>query len=211
MIIDSTYFSGKELYIPNMVLQPSIGNNNVNLSCSIMQEIEEKESELILDILGFSQATELYNQFEQDGSWKTTALQKWIDLVDGKDEWRGLRYSVGGKKISLIAYYIFFYYLANDYHTYSTTGMQIAKSENAYLQCPSIKQVSVWNKFIKMYIGNIMINKVHFAENWNGTSMSFNGINLTNEVSLYDFLTKNKDVYDISFFKGKTVINYFGL
>jgi len=211
MIIDSSYFEGKELYIPNAVLQPSIGSNNLNPSSALAQEIEDKESELMLDVLGFAQATELYNQFEQDGSWKITALQKWKDLVDGKDDWRGLRYTIGGKKVSLIAYYVFFYYLANDYRTYTTTGMQIAKSENATTQDPSIKQVSIWNKFIKMYIGSMMLNKVQFTDNWNGIAMSFNGINLSNEVSLYDYLTKNKAVYDITYFQPKTVINHFGL
>lgn len=211
MIIDSSYFQGKELYIPNSVLQPSIGSNNLNPSSALVQEIEDKESELMLDVLGFAQATELYDQFEQDGDWKTTALQKWVDLVDGKDDWKGLRYTIGGKKVSLIAYYVFFYYLANDYHTYTTTGMQIAKSENAITQDPSIKQVAIWNKFIKMYVGNNIINKVQFTENWNGTAMSFNGINLSNEVTLYDFLRKNSDVYDITYFQNKTVINHFGL
>lgn len=211
MIIDSTYFTGKELYIPNVVLQPSIGSNNLNPSDALGQEIEDKESELMLDILGYSQATELYNQFEQDGSWKVAALQKWKDLVDGKDEWKGLRYTIGGKKVSLIAYYVFFYYLANDYHTYTTTGMQIAKSENSVTQDPSIKQVSIWNKFVKMYVGSLLINKVQFTDNWNGRAMSFNGINLSNEVSLYEFLTKNNAVYNVSHFKSKSVINYFGL
>jgi len=88
MIIDSSYFQGKELYIPNAVLQPSIGSNNLNPSEGLSQEIEDKESELMLDVLGFAQATELYNQFEQGGEWKETALQKWVDLVDGKDDRR---------------------------------------------------------------------------------------------------------------------------
>lgn len=211
MIIDSTYFTGKETYIPNAVAQPSIGSNNLNLSSLLDNEIEDKESELLLDILGFSQATELYNQFEPNGDWKVTALAKWVDLVDGKDSWRGLRYTIGNKKVSLIAYYVFFYYLANDYHSYTTTGMQIAKSENAMIQDPTIKQVSIWNKFIKMYVGNLKINQVTFTENWNGTAMSQRGINLSNEVSLYQFLSDNNDVYDISFFKPKSVINYFGL
>ena len=211
MIIDSTYFTGKELYIPSVVLQPSIGSNNLNPSNALGQEIEDKESELMLDILGYSQANELYNQFEPSGAWKVTALAKWVDLVDGKDDWKGLRYTIGGKKVSLIAYYVFFYYLANDYHTYTTTGMQIAKSENAVTQDPSIKQVSIWNKFVKMYIGSQLINKVQFTDNWNGRAMSFNGINLSNEVTLYEFLTKNNNVYDVTHFKSKSVINYFGL
>ena len=51
MIIDSTYFIGKETYIPNAVLQPSIGSNNISAASELLQEIEDKESELMLDVL----------------------------------------------------------------------------------------------------------------------------------------------------------------
>lgn len=211
MIIDSTYFIGKETYIPNAVLQPSIGSNNISATSELLQEIEDKESELMLDVLGLAKLLNYITNLSQTVAGKLPLWLNGVDLVDGKDNWKGLRYTIGGKKVSLIAYYVFFYYLANDYHTYTTTGMQIAKSENAVTQDPSIKQVSIWNKFIKMYVGSLMINQVQFTSNWNGTAMSFNGINLSNEVSLYEFLLNNKDVYDISYFKSKSVINYFGL
>ena len=55
MIIDSTYFTGKETYIPNAVAQPSIGSNNLNLSSLLDNEIEDKESELIDRLIYFIQ------------------------------------------------------------------------------------------------------------------------------------------------------------
>ena len=115
MIINAQYFQTKELYIPNSVAQPSIGSVSPSATTQLNEEIESIEQSLLLDILGYEQLQELNAQFETNGDWKAGALQKWIDLVDGKEDWKGLRYSIGTKKISLIAYYVFFYYLEMDF------------------------------------------------------------------------------------------------
>jgi hypothetical protein len=125
MIINAQYFQTKELYIPNSVAQPSIGSVSPSASTQLNEEIESIEQSLLLDILGYEQLQELNAQFEPNGDWIATPIQKWVDLVDGKDDWKGLRYTIGTKKISLIAYYVFFCYLGMDFQTYSTTGMQI--------------------------------------------------------------------------------------
>ena len=154
MIINAQYFQTKELYIPNSVAQPTIGSVSPLAITQLNEEIDSIEQSLLLDALGYEQLQELLAQFEANGDWIATPIQKWVDLVDGKDDWKGLRYSIGSKKISLIAYYVFFYYLGMDFQTYSTTGMQIPKSENSTSNNASIKQVSVWNKFVEMYMGN---------------------------------------------------------
>lgn len=214
MIINAQYFQTKELYIPNSVAQPSIGSVSPSAITQLNEEIESIEQSLLLDILGATQLAELNEQFEEtDGVWafKDDALQKWIDFVDGKDDWKGLRYSIGSKNISLIAYYVFFYYLSMDFQNYTTNGMIISRTENSFTNEPSIKQVSIWNKFIKMYIGNGINTRPRVTNNWNGQYLSFIGEKMTNEVSLYDFLHKNKDVYDISKFIIKRPLNYIGL
>jgi len=213
MIIDAQYFKSKELYIPNSVAQPNIGSASPSALLQLNEEIDSIEHQLLLDMLGYAQTTELKDQFELiDGEfvWKIGALQKWIDLVDGKDEWRGLRYTIGGKKVSVIAYYVFFQYLGLDYNQYTTNGMQISKVENSITQDPSIKQVSVWNRFIKMYIGDNWNNNVTISTNWNGAYLSYLK-NDSNELSVYDFLSNNRDVYDISYFVTKRPLNYFGI
>lgn len=211
MIINAQYFQTKELYIPNSVAQPSIGSVSPSANTQLNEEIESIEQSLLLDILGYEQLQELMAQFDEDGEWVEDPIQKWVDLVDGTEDWKGLRYSIGTKKISLIAYYVFFYYLATDYQTYSTTGMQIPRAENSLYNDPSIKQTTVWNKFIEMYIGDKRFGLPKVENNWNGDFMNFSGKIIGNEVSLYDYLMKNRDLYDTKYFTIKRRINYMGL
>lgn len=211
MIINAQYFQTKELYIPNAVAQPSIGSVLPTATTQLAQEIESIEQSLLLDILGYEQLQELNAQFQEDGEWIEDPIQKWVDLVDGKDDWKGLRYTIGTKKISLIAYYVFFYYLGMDFQTYSTTGMQIPQAENSVMNDPSVKQVSVWNKFVRMYVGRGMYDNGDVSSNWNGSYISFGDTMIGNEVTLYKYLTNNSDIYDITFFTNKTPLNYLGI
>jgi hypothetical protein len=211
MIINAQYFQTKELYIPNSVAQPSIGSVSPSATAQLNEEIDSIEQSLLLDILGYEQLQELMAQFDEDGEWIADPMQKWVDLVDGIDDWKGLRYSIGTKKISLIAYYVFFYYLGTDYQTYSTTGMQIPRAENSLYNDPSVKQTTVWNKFIEMYIGDKRYGLPRVENNWNGDFINFSGKIIGNQVSLYDYLMKNRDLYDTKYFTIKRRINYMGL
>lgn len=211
MIINAQYFQTKELYIPNSVAQPTIGSVSPSATAQLNEEIDSIEQSLLLDVLGYEQLQELLAQFETNGDWIATPIQKWVDLVDGKDDWKGLRYSIGTKKVSLIAYYVFFYYLGMDFQTYSTTGMQIPKAENSIRNDVSVKQVSVWNKFVAMYIGNRRYGLPSVMSNWNGDYINFSGKLVGNEVSLYQFLLNNSDVYNTKYFTVKKHLNYVGL
>lgn len=216
MIIDTSYFLPKDVFIPNVVSQPSIGSNTPNNFDSIIDEISDREREVLISFLGFDQFEELIDQFEKLTpmvfTFKTTALQKWIDLVNGKDNWKGLRYTVGSKKISLIAYYFYFHYLAQDFSTYTTTGVVISDSANSVVQTPNQKQAKVWNKFVSMANGINRSNGVNYAmfQNFNGQGIQF-GQRDNNELSLYDFMSLNSQDYDLSHFIIRTVINPFGL
>jgi len=218
MIIDTSYFLNKSVFIPNVINQPNIGGNNPNKTDVLKQEIDEKEAKLLISALGFEQYSELISQFEINGELKPSALQKWIDLTNGKTlengkRWNGLRYSYGSKKISLIAYYVYFYFLSGDFSTYTTTGIQIANAENSENQIPNEKQSKAWNTFVKMYNGsNICGRNYNFFQNWNGIGMQWNGSNgESNEVSLYEFISAYPEDYNLSFFKRETIINAWNL
>lgn len=211
MIINSSYFLNKSVFIPNAVVQPSIGSNTPTSINQLNEEIDQKEYELILSWLGYEQTKDLFDQFEVNGDWKPTALQKWKDFVDGKEDWRGLRYSAGTKKISVIAFYVFFYYLKNDFVQYSTTGIQSPVSENSISQLPNEKQTQAWNTFVNMTEGDLIADRNYsFSRNWNGLMLRWTG-NEKNEASVYAFLSKNTDVYDLSFFNHNTIINPYNL
>lgn len=205
MIIDISYFLKKDVFIPNAVVQPSIGSNTPTSIIQLQAEIDEKEYEFILSFLGYEQTEELFNQFEADGTWKVSALLKWKNLVDGLDNWKGLRYTSGTQKISIIAYYVFFYYLKEDFATYSSTGIQVAQAENSTTQLPNEKQASTWNKFVNLYDGgNIQERNYSFSNNWNGIMLRRNS-GQRNQVSLLDFIRANSNDYDTNF------LSYYGL
>lgn len=216
MIITTSYFLNKNVFIPNAVVQPSIGSNTPTSISQLQQEIDEREDELLLSFLGYEQKTELYAQFEPNGDWVASPVQKWVDLVDGVDfgdnkHWNGLRYTVGTKKISLIAFYVYFWYLKEDFATYSTTGIQVAQAENSIPQLPNEKQTSAWNKFVEMYDGgNFGKLNYNFSRNWNGTMLRWAN-NERNEVSLYDFMSAKPEDYDITFFRHYDLINSMNL
>lgn len=215
MIINTAYFLNKNVFIPNAVAQPSIGGNTATSIAQLQAEIDEREDELLLSFLGQEQKSELLAQFNPDGTFKDDALQKWKDLVDGVDfngkHWNGLRYTIGAKKISLIAFYVYFWYLKEDFSTYSTTGVQVSQSENAISQLPNEKQASAWNRFVNMYNGYISQPlSPKFSSNLNGTMIRWNN-GQSNQVSLYDFMSAKSDLYNLSFFNQYDLINSMNL
>ena len=213
MIIDNSYFLNKSVYIPQAVAQPSIGGNTPNAITQLQQEIDEKESEFLVSFLGWEQYAELLEQIEDDApyAWKAGALQKWKDLVDGVDNWRGLRYTIGGKKVSIIANYVFFHYLASDFSSYSTTGVQVAEAENSTRQLPNGKQVASWNQMVKMYGYGDCSRNYQFSQNWDGIMLRWAGLFQGNETTLYEFMQSRPADYDIKYFTPKSVINIYNL
>lgn len=216
MIIDTSYFLNKSVFIPNAVKQPSIGGNTPDAVSQLTEEINEKEAKLLIMALGYEQYLELSEQFETNGEWKSDALDKWKELVDGvtygEKRWNGLRYTLGTKKISLIAYYVFFYYLGEDFTSYTTTGVQSPDAENSTKQTPNHKQAGAWNTFVKMYNGSKLCStQPSYFSNWNGHGIQWRGNTDANEVDLYEFLSNNSETYDTSFFQRQNVINAMNL
>lgn len=213
MIIDTSYFQYKPVFIPNSIAQPSVVSNLPNSVGQLQKFIDDKEYTFLLNALGYDQTTELLSQFESNGGWKPAALQKWKDLVDGKNGWRGLKYTVGVNKISMIAYYVFFYFLGEDYKSYTTTGVQSPNVENSETVYPNSKQAKAWNTFVRMYNGDMIRGgRPTFFSNWNGEGMMWAGGTLNrNEVTLYQFLSENNEVYDITKFNFEYTVNSFGL
>lgn len=208
MIIDSSYFQSKETFIPNVIAQPNMQSNTPSEATQLQMEIDSREYELLVSFLGAEQTNELLDQFETNGTFKSTALQKWKDLVDGVDNWRGLRFTIGTKKISLIAYYVFYYYLGESYSTFNTTGVQVSESKNANTISPIQKQVNAWNSFVELYNG--ISEGIDYRFFWDRINY-LNTDNNNNVITLYDFMQSKPTDYDSSFFTHKLPINTFGL
>ena len=146
MIIDTSYFQNKSVFIPNVIATPSIGGNNPTAMESLQKEVDYYEEKLLIGALGNEQYIELSSQFVPGTGaqvLRPDALSKWVDLVNGYEydgkKWKGLRYEIGTKKVSLIAYYVYFYFLKGGFSVYSTNGIQIPLSENSAGQSPNPK------------------------------------------------------------------------
>lgn len=212
MIIDSSYFLNKMVCIPNAVEQPSIGGNTPSAVSSLNAEIAYKEQELLISILGHVQYLELASQFVQVAgvwNWVASPLQKWVDFVDGKDDWMGLRYTIAGNKISLIANYVYCYYLEQDYSTYATTGVVIPDSSNSTHVNPTHKIVTAWNDFVKKLNG-VNCNFADYPFTIQDRPWNFWNFH-SKEMSLLDFMYFKSNDYDTSFFQIRVVKNQLGL
>lgn len=192
MIIDTSYFIYPPLEIPNAKPTAGGANNVANLQAVI----EEVEYQFFLNSIGLEQYNELKDQFESDGSWKSDALQKWKDLVDGSGNWSGLRYEIGVYKKSLIANYVYYTFLLEDQVHYTTTGLQRLRPENSDVVDPVSKLVREWNKFVTMYQGSYYHCYCTQVDNDN---------------SLYHYLQSKPEDYVTDYFRFYELQNVWGI
>jgi len=197
MVIDTSYFLYQPLFIPNVVTQPAIGTNTPTYKNELIGVIERMEYQLLVKALGLQQYSELKEQFNTDGTLKLDALQKWKDLVDGKDNWTGLRYQIGDIKYSLIANYVYYQFMSNLDAYFSITGLQKANDNNATAINPAYKLVPQWNNFVAQYQG--IINSCYCISADAGNN------------SLYGFLASNPDLYSTQYFHIYNLQNAWGI
>lgn len=135
-LIDSTYFFG-ELSIS----QPT---------ATLQMLIDTKEPELLTKLFGYP----LYKEYAA-GIAAGTPDQKWLDLRDGVEytsesgvltKWPGLRFTLGTAKKSLIANYVYWFYLADNI-TFTTASGQ-KKSDLPVNAGPDAKMVRAWNEMV---------------------------------------------------------------
>ena len=133
MIIDNSYFTGK-LEIPNLSNDDQYINNNATLD----QTILEYEFQYLKAALGFKVAKDVINAVGANG--QITGSQKYKDLIDGLNDWIGLRYEINGVKYSQIANYVYCQYLLEN-------QTQLTESGNSLAQFEKGSVLSSWNKF----------------------------------------------------------------
>jgi hypothetical protein len=160
----------------------------------------EKPRLLLQNCLGSVLFSQLDAQVT-DGVLNTDADQKWKDLVNGitydSKVWKGLNYQEGSFKVSLLAYFTFWYWINDNVTTLGSGGEVQIQTKNASNVNPTSYQVQIWNRFLEMYQGlpyNYCypsvshLNGATFVDYYNG------GIN-SNYVSLLQFLQDNPSNY----------------
>lgn len=191
MITKHSHFKG-DIHIPN-VEDTAPNSNLLGNATSLDLFIDECESDVLTQCLGYSLYDEFINQFNESGELKEEAPEKWNDLLNGKEyqvdgknvKFRGLTFKQGNLDRSLIAYYVFYQFLENDESSYTGTGIKKEKSKNSENASAAPKAIKAWRKFYKLTVGDFDNPKI--IEKSNGTGIDWLGGN-SGVKSLYQFI-----------------------
>lgn len=200
MIIKGSHFVG-DIYLPQVGAGASSIVNNNDL---IDKYILEYEPKILKKGLGRGLYKEFNENLQSDGSLIAEADQKWEHLLNGTEYtkgdityfWRGIVEDHGTYYKSFIAYYIFYWYVKEENIKRTTLGTVKPSAENAEIASPNPKLTAAWRKFYEWYYGatsnqnpNIYMHKGHLVEDY------FTGSNNSKDVSLFQFLSDNRDIY----------------
>ncbi len=206
-IINDTYFNSPKREVANL-------NEPDSKSFAELESlIDEKCRLLLLDFLTIEQVqdleTYLVNGLLPENAQSTNPLDPdyvptmWLELIKGVNyevndvnlKWNGLAYSLGTYKGSLLADYVYSFWLESQVSYMTGVGDAKGNPKGANLVNPTQKWVKAWNDFVLAYQGN----NYYFADRWfyGGLFYSMYPYCYKNnqEVSLLQFLSDNNDVY----------------
>ena len=208
MNITQPSFYVNDLEIPQAIAQPSIGSNTPTNASRLIDCITYVERSVLLNCLGLVK----YNELQAALIDLPNADQQWKDLVNGKEYegkiWEGL-----GSPKSLLCYIVRYTFLDGNSTFWSTMGIMKPESENATNFTPAFELATTYQKFIKKYQGGCL-SEPHRYAGLDYSYTDFYGETDEIEVSLYQYLRDNVDLYswDISKFKSyNNDLNSFGL
>lgn len=144
-LIDNTYFYMGVTKVAGIGKEP--------IDSTLTAYIEQFEPEFLIKALGYT----LYNLLITN-----LTEQRFVDLINGgtyvnrhgyTEQYKGLKYSYGTGdnvvKFSMIADYVYWYYLRDNAVQVGTTGTSVTATENATRVSPITKQVKAWNDMVK--------------------------------------------------------------
>lgn len=184
MIITTSDFT-LGAFIPNRDDAPNseiIGNEPI-----LQGFIDTEVDEVLTELLGYALWTELKAQLTDPGNTLPAgADQKWLDLVNGKENYPGMK--------KFLVPFVFYKFMMNDRADYSTLGVHVATSDSAERVNPSAKAIGEYQKFYKFAIGSayagprLIVNSMGMPGLiWGSYGSQF--------ASMYDFLAENIDTY----------------
>ena len=212
MIIDESYF------INDIAIANTSGEA---VEASLNSAIVKREKEALISVLGY----ELYELFIAN-----PAVQIYKDILDGKEfsfefcgktvtrKWVGL---ANTEKISLLAYYTYFFYEKDRNEINTGVGFVKPKVENAVQENPRLKFVNAWNQYVFQKGDFDKINKcsnrLTGSRRLRPNVSSFDKFNLTtyeflnDDPSLFNFMLANVSDYPTWEFTPEKNINLFDL
>lgn len=216
MIINSSFFQG-DIHLSQVGDNASSSANNNAL---LQKAILEYEPEILKKGLGRKLYDEFDASLEVNGTLKGTADPKWDRLLNGHTYtndsidyyWRGIVEKHGTYQKSLIAYYIYCHYLIDNNTINTVMGTGKGKSKNVRGASPVNKHTKAWRKFYEWYYGKSEGSQgIAYWDRGVYIEDYFQGDDNTKEVSLFQFLTDNKEDYPSWYFTNVENKNSWGL
>jgi len=220
-IIDDTYFQSPKREVPNL------GEADSKSFAELQLLIDEKCRLLLLNFLTVEQFQELDSYlvnglfpevYQPDPLLPDYVPQKWIDLVKGcayevNDvplKWNGLTYLLGTSKQSLLADYVYSFWLESQVSYMTGVGDAKGNPKGAVLVNPTQRIVTVWNEFVFQYQDCLSSYRGCQYGNYYrpGGYWIYNN---NKEVSLIQFLSDNNEIYPNDNRKFFEIKNQLGL
>ena len=187
-LLDSTYFIG-QIHIPSSKYKTT------------QEYIDRHEKKIIMDLFGYELGTLILD-------YDANSPQRIKDIVEGKEftpaygdytgtftgslpsvlKWNGLLNS--SDKESLLAYWVFYWYMREEETKLSISGSGKPKGENSFPIGNNSKAVYAWNKMMDLYGGFDWESPIN--------------------PSCFNFMYANMDIYPEWIFKRKRHINRIG-
>lgn len=190
-IIDDTFFQYPNREIPNL-------NEADSNALRELEMLIDKECRLFLH--NFLTDAEIvdFDSHLVDGLFPTVTTgipQKWIDLVNGKGDWKGLVSTLGTSKNSLLADYVYYHYLVNEASYMTGVGEVRASAKGSINVNPTQRIVNVWNDFVEKYRGHNLYGYNYCTNDfWENSLLCFlygNRSGFT-KINFANFQTKNQ-------------------
>lgn len=169
---------------------PLVGNTE-----QLQLAIDEYEPECLVTVLGYSLYEELKPELLKQPfitGAPETADDKWVDLVNGKAQWRGLK--------RVIVPYVYFYFMRDDDTSHTGVGIVRENPKGAVIAETRLKPVTAWREFVNEARGKSQMPKVvSHSYKYVGNVVGVIYSDYDDKYwSLYKFLYENEAVYDVS-------------
>lgn len=194
-IIDDTYFQG-EIEVPN------IAEADSKASVELERIIDRVCRQFMYDVLG----DVLYQELDAllvDGVLPDSPDSKWTKLIygtsyelDGKQvKWDGICVELGSSKSSLLADYVYTFFLTKSNTFLSGVGEMKGEARGAMMVNPTQHYVTIWNRFIKSYQSDLCGNLFDFRNYFFDYQFFYPRYERTinKSVSLVQYLTDNSE------------------
>ena len=212
-IIDDTYFQG-EISIPNVEEADSRSKTE-------LERLIDEKCRLFMHRIFPNELIDELNALLVGGILPTTPVSKWTKLVYGDSyeldgttvKWDGICAVLGTSKSSLLADYVYTFFLTESNTFLSGVGEMKSNASGTVMVNSTQRYVTIWNRFVSKYQADLCGNLFDFRNYFLDYQFFYPRYErpTNNSVSLVQYLTDNSEDFPNLEFPYFDVKNQLGL